>query len=101
MIDNLTNINFLDLLKYPIITDKATKLIEDNVYYFAFDKKANKIDMKQAIENVFNVKVQKINTLNKPRKIKRIGKFKGYKKQYKTAIIRLYKEYKIDLFQNN
>nr|YP_009399146.1 ribosomal protein L23 [Taenioma perpusillum]ARW68543.1 ribosomal protein L23 [Taenioma perpusillum] len=101
MIKNLSNIHFLNLLKYPIITDKATKSIEDNVYYFAFDKKANKIEIKQTIEHVFKVKIQKINTLKKPLKVQRIGKFKGYKTQYKTAIIKLYKEYKIDLFQND
>ena len=91
----------LNLIKYPIITDKTTKVIEDNIYSFAVDKKANKNEIKEAVEYIFNVKVKKINTLNQPIKIKTLGKFKGRKTQYKKAIVKLFDEYKINLFENS
>jgi len=91
----------LNLIKYPIITDKTTKAIEENVYYFAVEKKANKIQIKKAVEYIFNVKVKKINTLNQPKKSKTIGRFKGYLCQYKKAIIKLDSQSKINLFEEN
>nr|QCI06636.1 ribosomal protein L23 [Erythroglossum lusitanicum] len=94
-------IQLLDLIKYPIITDKTTKLIENNIYCFAVSKKANKNNIKQAIEYIFNVKIKKINTLNNPPKIKSVGKFKGKITQNKKAIIQLYNEYTINLFEDN
>lgn len=95
------NNNLLDLIKYPIITDKTTKAIEDNIYVFAVAKKANKKQLKQIIEDIFNVKIKKINTLNEPIKIKKVGKFTGKIKQYKKAIIKLHDNYTINLFDNN
>nr|QCI05901.1 ribosomal protein L23 [Dasysiphonia japonica] len=94
-------IKILNLIKYPIITDKTTKVIEENIYSFAVDKKANKYEIKAAVEYIFDVKVKKINTLNQPIKIKTLGKFKGKKTQYKKAIIKLFDEYKINLFENS
>nr|YP_009395421.1 ribosomal protein L23 [Polysiphonia infestans]ARW64401.1 ribosomal protein L23 [Polysiphonia infestans] len=87
-----------DIIRYPIITDKTTKNIENNTYYFNVTKESNKREIKQVIENVFNVKIKKINTLNNPPKTKTIGRFKGKKVKYKKAIITLYEEYKINLF---
>nr|YP_009397275.1 ribosomal protein L23 [Thuretia quercifolia]ARW66461.1 ribosomal protein L23 [Thuretia quercifolia] len=95
------NKQLLNLIKYPIITDKTTKKIEENIYYFAVEKKANKTKLKEAIEYIFNVKVTKINTLNQARKTKRIGKFQGYINQYKKAIIKLDKQDKINLFEES
>nr|YP_009326672.1 ribosomal protein L23 [Membranoptera platyphylla]AMJ16929.1 ribosomal protein L23 [Membranoptera platyphylla] len=90
-----------ELIKYPIITDKTTKNIEDNIYYFAVDKKANKNNIKEAIEYIFNVKVTKVNTLSQPKKIKKVGKFRGYISQYKKAIIKLDNKYTINLFEES
>lgn len=105
MIDTMTNIYYkqklLNLIKYPIITDKTTKKIEDNVYYFAVDKKINKKEIRQAIEYIFDVKVKKVNTLNTPVKIKKLGKFKGRIAQYKKAIIKLDSQYSINIFENS
>lgn len=95
------NRQLLNLVKYPIITDKATKNIEDNVYCFAVKLKANKNDIKKAIEYIFNVKIKKINTLKKTKKNKRIGKFTGSLPQYKKVIIKLNHNYSIDLFKDN
>ena len=91
----------IDLVKYPIITDKATKLLELNQYTFAIDPKSSKPQLKSAIEYLFNVKVVSINTLNPPRKQRRIGKFIGNKSHYKKAIITLAKGNSINLFSEN
>jgi large subunit ribosomal protein L23 len=91
----------IDLVKYPIITDKATKLLELNQYTFAIDSKSNKTEVKSAIEYLFNVKVISINTSNPPTKQRRIGKFIGNKPQYKKAIITLAPGNSINLFSEN
>nr|YP_010986149.1 ribosomal protein L23 [Polyopes affinis]WOL37067.1 ribosomal protein L23 [Polyopes affinis] len=93
--------NLIDLVKYPIITDKTTKLIEDNQYCFAVDNKANKLDIKKAIEYIFNVRVQEINTLNRMQKKRRLGQFIGKKTNYKKAIVKLHKDDNIKLFPDN
>lgn len=95
---NMSEGLLLDLIKYPIITDKTTKLIEENQYSFAVDRKANKIYIKKAIEYIFNVKVKNINTCNCTGKIKKVGKFIGNKANYKKAFITLYEGYTITLF---
>jgi len=60
--------NNADIIKYPIITDKATRLLENNQYSFIVDRYSDKILIKAAIESLFNVKVVKINTSSLPRK---------------------------------
>jgi large subunit ribosomal protein L23 len=85
-------------IKYPIITDKATKLLEQNKYTFIVDKKANKFTLKKVIEYLFNVNVANINTLNLKKKKRTVGRFSGYKSQYKKAIITLKDGNSINLF---
>lgn len=89
------------IVKYPIITDKATRLLENNQYTFVVDRLANKISIKSSIESLFNVKVTKINTSHLPRKQKRIGKYIGWKAQYKKAIVTLAEGDVINLFTEN
>lgn len=91
----------LTTIKKPIITDKTTKLLENNQYCFQVDYRANKTKIKRAIEYIFNVKVQKINTCHEPYKKRTVGRFKGYKTHYKKAIVTLLKNYKINLFTDN
>ena len=66
------------VVKYPIITDKATRLLENNQYTFVVDRSSDKITIKSAIEYLFNVKVTKVNTCHLPRKQKRVGKYVGH-----------------------
>jgi len=73
------------VIKYPIITDKATRLLENNQYSFVVDPQSDKITIKAAIEYLFNVKVIKVNTCRLPRKKKRVGKYIGWKPQYKKS----------------
>jgi large subunit ribosomal protein L23 len=88
----------IDLIKYPIITDKATKLLESNQYSFATDIKATKPEIKLAIEYLFQVKVKSVNTHHISRKQRRIGKFSGNKPNYKRAIVTLSAGNSINLF---
>lgn len=93
--------HLLDLIKYPIITDKATKLLELNQYTFATARNANKTQIKVAIEQLFNVKVKSVNTHRVPQKQRRIGKFIGKKANYKRAILTLAPNNSINLFSEN
>lgn len=78
-----------DLVLKPIVTEKATMLMEQNKYVFDVALQATKPEIKAAIEGLFSVKVTKVNTLRPPRKKKRVGKFIGYKPLYKRAIVTL------------
>jgi large subunit ribosomal protein L23 len=86
------------IVKYPIITDKAARLLENNQYSFVVDRYSDKTAIKSAIEYLFDVKVIKINTCRLPRKKKRVGKTIGWKPQYKKAIVTLAKDNSINLF---
>lgn len=88
----------VQVVKYPIITDKATRLLENNQYSFIVDRYSDKIEIKEAIENLFDVKVIKINTCRLPRKKKRVGRYIGWKTQYKKAIVTLLEGDVINLF---
>lgn len=91
----------LKIVKYPIITDKATRLLEKNQYSFIVDRYSNKTQIKYVIEYLFSVKVKKINTCHLPRKKKRVGKSIGWKPQYKKAIVTLAQGNTINLFTDN
>ncbi|MDB9312284.1 50S ribosomal protein L23 [Spirulina sp. CS-785/01] len=87
-----------DLIIKPIVTEKATLLLEQNKYVFDVLPKATKPEIKAAIESLFEVKVTKVNTHRPPRKKKRVGRFIGYKPQYKRAIVTLAEDDQIILF---
>ncbi|BAZ81773.1 MAG: 50S ribosomal protein L23 [Sphaerospermopsis kisseleviana] len=79
--------NLPDLVRRPILTEKATILMEQNKYTFEVTPKSTKTQIKAAIEDLFAVKVVKVNTTLPPRKKRRVGKFIGFKPQYKKAIV--------------
>ena len=87
-----------DLILKPIITEKGTIQMELNKYVFDVLPKATKPDIKAAIESLFDVTVVKVNTLTLPRKQRRVGRFIGYKAQYKRAIVTLKEGDTIALF---
>ena len=82
--------NYRDIIKAPIITEKSSDLAQNkNTITFSVDIKANKTQIKQAIEKIFNVKVESVNTINvKPRK-KRVGRYIGMTNRVKKAIVKL------------
>ena len=90
----------IDLVKFPLLTEKTIKLIEQNQYSFAVEAKSNKTSIKTAIEQLFDVKVVSVNTLKQPIKKRRVGKFIGTKSRYKRAIVTLVPEDSITLFED-
>ena len=83
--------NKYDIIFAPVITEKSEKMKEQGKYAFKVDAKATKPQIKKAIESIFNVKVEKINTLNSHPKKKRVGKYTGMTNKYKKAIVKLAK----------
>lgn len=98
---NSSNISNANIIKYPLITDKATRLLENNQYSFIVNPSSTKPTIKNAIEYLFDVKVIKINTCQLPKKKKRVGKYIGWKSQYKKAIVTLAEGNTISLFAEN
>ena len=93
----MKKINFLDAIRNPIITEKATALSEENKTVFKVHNKANKKTIKKNIEKLFKVNVVKINIINQKTKVKMKQGKKSYKSGYKKAIITLKKGQSIDL----
>ena len=90
--------NYRDVIKAPIITEKSASLSEGGrVVTFSVDPKANKTQIKQAVEKIYNVKVTKVNTINVRPKKKRVGRYTGATSAYKKAIITLAEGSKIEL----
>ena len=79
----------IEIIKAPVITEKTNNLSSNNVYVFKVDKKANKTEIKQVIENKWNVKVESVNTTNTKAKRRRVGKYTGYTTPYKKAYVKL------------
>nr|YP_010231211.1 ribosomal protein L23 [Nephroselmis pyriformis]QSV37280.1 ribosomal protein L23 [Nephroselmis pyriformis] len=79
----------IDLVKRPVLTDKAIRLLENNQYTFEVDASLTKPRIKQMIEELFDVKVVSVNTHRPPRKKKRLGAMQGYQHRGKRAIITL------------
>ena len=94
-----TQRDLLDIVKYPILTEKTIRLIEQNQYSFAVDPKADKSAVKAAIEQLFDVKVIAVNTSLLPLRKRRVEKFIGKKARYKRAIVKLASEDSITLFE--
>ncbi|TVY12357.1 50S ribosomal protein L23 [Candidatus Phytoplasma pini] len=93
------NNTYYDILKSPVITEDTNKKMElYNKYTFKVDVKANKIEIKKAVEFVFNTKVFSVNTINVLPKFKRKGKYQGYTSAYKKAIVQLIPGRRIDIF---
>ena len=90
--------NYRNIIKAPIITEKTADLAQNaNTYTFSVDTKANKTQIKQAIEALFNVKVESVNTINVQPKKKRVGKYTGYTNKVKKAIVKLKEGSSIEL----
>src|SRR6476469_8110864 len=88
----------IDLIKYPLVTDKTTRLLNNNQYTFIVDPKISKDEIKETIEFLFDVKVSKVNTCHLAKKKRRVGQFIGTKSHYKKAIVKLTEGYTISLF---
>ncbi|MGI6309124.1 MAG: 50S ribosomal protein L23 [Bacilli bacterium] len=88
---------YYDIIKAPIVTEKNTKIAQEGKYGFKVDFKANKTQIKQAVEALFKVKVTGVNIVNPKPKKKRVGRYSGTTKRYKKAVVTLAEGSTIDL----
>jgi large subunit ribosomal protein L23 len=97
---NSQGTSLIDTIKYPIVTEKGIRLLEENQYMFAVDKSSTKDSIKAAIEEIFDVKVSSVNTCKSPRRKRRLGRFVGNRPSYKKAIVTLSSGDLIKLFED-
>ncbi len=81
--------NSYDVVKRPIITEHSMDQMADRKYTFEVAKDANKIEIKNAVEEIFGVKVEKVTTMRMLGKIKRMGANSGKRPDWKKAIVKL------------
>ena len=90
---------FHSVIRSPSITEKNTALRSDqNKYVFEVDRMSNKKEIKRAVESLFNVNVESVNTMIVKGKRKRMGRFSGYRPNWKKAIVKLAEGQTIDKF---
>ncbi|NLN83294.1 MAG: 50S ribosomal protein L23 [Firmicutes bacterium] len=78
-----------DVLIKPIITEKTSILMADKKYTFKVDPRANKIEIRQAVEKIFDVKVASVRTMHVKGKKRRVGVNVGYTSNWKKAVVTL------------
>ncbi len=88
-----------DILIRPIITEKTTALMEEGKYTFRVPLNVTKIEIRQAVEQIFKVKVQAVNTMRYEGKVKRLGRTQGRRSDWKKAIVTLKPGETIELFE--
>ncbi len=91
--------NLHDILIKPIITEKTTMLMGEGKYTFQVPLNVNKIQIRQAVETIFKVKVAKVATIRVQGKVKRMGKYVGKRSDYKKAIVTLKEGETIEFFE--
>ena len=88
-----------EVLRRPLVTEKATLLQESNKYAFQVANTVNKLQIKEAVEQAFKVKVAEVNVMTIPGKTRRMGKREVTSSPWKKAIVTLKPGYKITLFE--
>jgi large subunit ribosomal protein L23 len=92
--------NIYEVLQGPLLTEKGTLLKEkDNKVLFKVSKNANKIEIKNAVESIFKVKVDRVTTMNCKGKKKRMGKYEGRRSDWKKAVVTLKQGEKLDFIE--
>lgn len=89
-----------DVLKRPVITERSADLMTEKKYTFEVDVKANKTEVKDAVEQIFGVKVEKVNIMNYKGKFKRVGRYSEMTNKRRKAIVKLTEDSKeIEIFE--
>ena len=89
-----------DVLIRPLITEKTSMMMQENKYAFQVALNANKVEIRQAVEQIFDVKVLSVNTVRVLGKIKRMGRTQGKRSDYKKAIVKLAEGQTIEFFDD-
>ena len=87
-----------DVLIRPLITEKTSMMMQENKYAFQVALNANKVEIRQAVEQIFDVKVLSVNTVRVLGKVKRMGRTQGKRSDYKKAIVKLAEGQTIEFF---
>lgn len=91
--------DYRDVIIRPVVTEQSVAAMDDlNKYTFEVPKKTNKIEVRQAVENLFGVEVAKVNILNTSEKPKRYGRHTSTVSGYKKAVVTLKPGFKIDIY---
>ena len=88
-----------DIIRRPIVSEQSTAVMADGKYTFEVARGANKIEIRKAVEEVFKVKVIRVNTIQVPGKFRRQGKTSGYQPDWKKAIVTLAEGHSIPIFE--
>ena len=89
-----------DIVIAPVITDKSLMGVPEKRYTFKVAKDSTKVEIAKAVEEIFGVKVEKVNTISMKGRFKRMGRYEGYKPDWKKAIVKLSEDSKtIELFE--
>jgi len=88
-----------DIIIRPLVSEKTTGAMADNKYTFLVDARADKTQIKAAVEEVFKVNVTNVNTIRQLGKVRRMGKFEGRRPSFKKAIVTLREGQKIKVFE--
>lgn len=92
--------NPYEIIKGPLITEKGSIQKEaNNQLTFEVDRKANRVEIRHAVEKVFNVKVEKVRTMQVKGKVKRVGRTLGKRRDWKKAIVTLARGENIEFFE--
>lgn len=90
-----------DIIKRPVITERTSDMMAVKKYVFEVDLRANKTQIKQAIEQIFKVKVTSVHTMRMPAKPKRQGRYTGFTSEWKKAIVALSEDSKeLEFFES-
>ena len=92
--------NLHDIIRRPLLTEKSNiAREEENLATFAVDPRANKHEIRRAVEELFDVEVLEVRTMRQPRKKRRMGRHMGYRPEWKKAIVRLAAGQSIEFFE--
>lgn len=94
-----TKNNPRDVIVAPVVSEKSYSLIDNNAYTFLVHRDANKTEIRQAVETIWDVKVLKVNTANRKGKVKRFRFTQGKRPDTKRAIVKLSPGDKIEIFE--
>jgi len=93
------SLHLYEVLRRPHITEEGTRLLGMNKYVFQVARGANKQQIKEAVEKIFNVEVAAVNVVNVPGKMRRVGRSRGMTSPWKKAIVTLKPGHKIPIFE--
>ena len=92
--------NLHEVIRRPIVTEKSNIAREEgNIVTFAVDPRANKYEIRAAVQDLFQVQVLEVRTIRMPRKTRRLGRFVGRRPEWKKAIVRLAEGQSIEFFE--